>query len=110
MPNEPKSLVQSLEDLENRLRRKRADVATQRAKLRERCARLLFEKCPDEMRQLVEKYVADEDWKRFKRLGFDDHLPLKMGVDHSGTTPENQSVVPEYAIRDLFDHPEQAHG
>lgn len=109
MPNEPKSLVQSLEDLENRLRRKRADVATQRAKLRERCARLLFEKCPDEMRQLVEKYVADEDWKRFKRLGFDDHLPLRTSIDLLSTTLENQPAEPEYAIRDLFDHPEEAH-
>lgn len=109
MPKEQKSLVQDLVDLENRLKRKRANVATQRARLRERCARLLFEKCPDEMRRLVMQHVTGEEWKRFERLGFDDHLPSNEGNGTEGTTPNIDRVVPQPVIRDLFDHQDHVH-
>lgn len=92
MPNVPKTPVQSLSDLENRLKRVHAEVATQRAKLRERCARLLFEKCPHEVRRLIMDHVTEDEWKRLKKLGINDHLPPKRGPTLLGATenlPEN---------------------
>lgn len=94
MPNSQKSPVQSLSDLENRLKRRRADVAVQRAKLRDRCARLLFEKCPYEVRRLVVEHVTGEEWDRLKRLGINDHLPPKRGPMISGTTTDQPQALP----------------
>lgn len=91
MSNIQKTPAQSLSDLSNRLKRAQVQVATQRAKLRDRCARLLFEKCPHEFRRLVSEHATAEDWKRLQRLGIDDHLPLAAGAPVPGMT-ENLSL------------------
>lgn len=91
MANTQKTPAQSLSDLSNRLKRAQIQVATQRAKLRDRCARLLFERCPHEFRRLVSEHATAEDWKRLQRLGIDDHLPAVGNIP--GTT-ENPSLNP----------------
>ncbi len=86
MSNTQKTPAQSLSDLSNRLKRAQAQVATQRAKLRDRCARLLFERCPNEVRRLVSEHATADDWKRLRRLGIDDHLPADVRAAIPGMT------------------------
>ena len=91
MSNTQKTPAQSLSDLSNRLKRAQAQVAMQRARLRDRCVRLLFERCPHEVRRLVSEHATADDWKRLQRLGIDDHLPPEFDAPIPSMT-ENPSL------------------
>lgn len=104
MSNPQKTPAQSLSDLANRLKRAQIQVATQRAKLRDRCARILFERCPDEVRRLVSEHATPDDWKRLQRLGIDDHLAPAVAPEISGTTEHRSEMSFEESIQAPF-HP-----
>lgn len=102
MSETQKTTAQRIADLEQRLKRERCREATELAKLLNRCVRMLYRECPDELRNLIVRHVNHEEWHKLKRLGINEHLPPRRGRYVEDTTQDIAPVVPGPPV---LDHP-----